>query len=304
MVLDTGHPDVVMAVVFHPDGKHLLGGGDGGIRQWRLADSDAREVGKQTGIKLRAICVSRDQKWIVCGADPGASVWDAEMHEKLIDVEGTKTVSAVDVSPDSARFVIGTGYGDEKASVWNLRTGERLVGPLRHDNAVAGVKFSPDGEHIATFIPSGSVRIFDSHSGDQLIAINTTTRPEWPITPLVWSNDGHQLFTVSNAKQIKSFSVSTGSQLVESPILNNDHTIALAGNGKFIATVANHAISFLDTTALTKIGTAINDSERMWSVAISSDSSQIATGRADGKIIIRDLADFLPDSYGPFHVSI
>ena len=85
-------------------------------------------------------------------------------------------------------------------------------------------------------------------------------------------------FTVSNDKNIRSFALSTGSQLAESPILNNNHSISLAGNGRFISTVADHAISFLESSTLASIGTSIEDSERVWSIAISMDSSQIATG--------------------------
>ena len=283
---------------------HLWGGGNDGIQRWQLADG--REVGKETGVQLRAISVSRDGKWIVYGTDDsGASVWDVELHRNLIQVEGKKRVSAVDVSPDSATFATGTAGNDEKASVWSITTGKRLVGPLKHDNSVTGVRFSPDGEHIATFIPGGSVRIFHSRNGDQLLDIKATRPSQWPtsVTPLVWSDDGQRVFTISDNK-IRSFAVSTGSQLVESPILDGVRSISLAGNGNFIATVADHAISFLDSSTLAKVGTAIENSESMWSIAISLDSSQIATGRIDGKITIHDLANLLPDSYGPFHVSI
>ena len=293
-----------MAVVFHPDGIHLLGGGDGGVGRWRL--SDGQEVGKQTGMKLRAISVSRDSKWIVCGTrEGGASVWDAEMHEKVIDVEGARTVYAVDVSPDSTRFATGTGLDDNKVSIWGTATGKRLVGPLQHDDWVVGTRFSPNGEHIATFCrPGGLVRIFDSHNGDDLINIKTNASFSQPITPLAWSKDGQQIFTTSDDHRIKSFTVSTGSQLAQSSILDNDYSISLAGNGKFIATVASNCISFLDSSTLAKIGTAIADTERMWSIAVSLDSRRVATGRADGKIVVHDLGKFLPDSYGPFHVSI
>ena len=288
------------AVAFHPDGIHLLGGGDNGIRRWRLADG--REVGKQTGMALRAISVSKGGKWIVCGNEEGASVWDAELHEKRTDVEGRNRVYAIDLSPDSARFATGTCTNE--VNVWSMTGGKRLVGPLKHDIEVSGVRFSPTGEHIATSCHGGSVRIFDSRNGDQLIDIETITRLSLPITPLAWSDDGQQIFTVSNDVKIKSFTVSTGSQLAESPLLNGDRSITLASNDKFIATVAEHTISFLDTSTLANIGTAIPDSRGMWSIAMSLDSSQIATGRRDGKIFIHRLANFLPDSYGPFHVSI
>ena len=290
----------MLAVSFLPDGVHLLGGGNDGIQRWRCADG--QELGKQKGIRLQAIAVSRDCKWIVYGTHQGgASVWDAEMHEKLIDVEGRTTVQAVDVSPDSTWFATGTIR--REASVWSISSGQRLIGPLEHDKDVAGIRFSPNGEQVATCCEGGSaVRIFNSRNGDKLIDIKTTTPRKWPITPLAWSSDGQQIFSVSDDNRIKSFAVSTGSQLAESPILDGARCISLAGNGKFIATVAEHAVSFLDTSTLTKIGTTFRNSEGMRSIAISSDSSQIATGRRDGKIIVHNLSNFLPDSYGPFRV--
>ena len=299
IVLDAGYSGVVWAVAFQADGKHVLGGSDNGIRRWRLADS--QEVGRQAGQELYAISVSKDGKWVVCGTDAGASVWDAEIQEKDIEVDGQKQVQAVDVSPDSTRFATGTLDGE--GSIWSITTGERLVGPLKHYQ-VNDIRFSPNGEQIATSGFGISVRIFDSRNGDQLIDIDTAACAKLPITPLAWLNDGQQIFVLSKDSKIKSFAASTGSQLAESPILDDNHSISLSGNGRFIATVADHAISFLDTSTLAKIGTAIEDSETMWSIATSSDSSQIATGRWDGKIIVHNLGNFLPDSYGPFHVSI
>ena len=297
IVLETGGSEYVRAVAFHPDGMHLWGGSSNSIRRWQLADG--RVVGKKTGMKVLAISVSKDGKCVVCGTrEGGASVWDAELHKKVINVEGTNWTWAVDISPDSTRIATGTDH--REASIWNITSGERLVGPLIHARQVTGIRFSPNGEQVATCCESGSVRIFDSRNGDQLIDIKTITPSAMPITPIAWSNDGEQIFTISDDK-VKSFAVSTGSQLAESPVLNHDRSLSLAGNGKFIATATDPAISFLDTSSLTKIGTvnAIDDSKGIWSIAISSDGSRIAAGRRDGKIIIYNLANLLP-----LHVSI
>ena len=304
MVLDTGRDARVWAVAFHPDGKHVLGGNSDGIRQWRL--TDGREVGKQTGMDLHAISVSRDHKWIVCGTYDGASVWDGEMHNKVIEVEGTNLVWTVDVSPESTRFATGTGGTDNSASIWSITTGRRLVGPLRHDNYITGVRFSPDGQHFATACAGKSIRIFDSQTGDNLVTIKTDIPSRVP-PPLAWSSDGQQIFATSQDKKFRTFNTSTGSQLTESQILqdgsNGVTSIALATNGNFIATYAQRSIWFLDST-LALIGPVIQDGGRVESIAISADSSHLATGRGDGKIVIRDLGKILPDSYGPFHVSI
>ena len=289
----------VRAVAFHPDGKHVLGGGSGGLWRWRL--EDGQEVGKHTGMVLHAISMSRNHKWIVCGCEEGASVWDAEVQEKVIDVEGTDEVNAVDVSPDSTAFATGT---NDAASVWHITSGERLVGPLKHGSWVIGIQFSPNGECIATYSYGGSIRIFDSRDGGELITIEIVTSSLFPSTPFAWSNDGQRIFAASNDDKIKLFDVSTGSQLAESQTLQGGIINSLAANGKFVATFMDRTISFLDTSTLSQIEPVIEDSQDIYTIAISPDNGYLATGIANGKIAIRDLGSILPDSYGPFHVSI
>ena len=131
------------------------------------------------GMDMNAISVSRDGKWIVCGTERGASVWDAELQRQSFEVEDENSVLAVDVSPESTRFATGTiGW---EASIWSITTGERLVGPLEHGHSVSGIKFSPHGKHIATACLY-SIHIFDSYNGDQLITIDNLTPNLFPRT--------------------------------------------------------------------------------------------------------------------------
>jgi len=308
-VIETGDSSPIYSVAFHPDGTHLFTGNADGVRRWRVADG--QEVGKgMQGMNLNAISVSRDHKWIVCGTTKGASVWDAKTQEKAIELEGTTFVGTLDISPDSTSFATGTnGNPSGNTSIWNILTGERLVGPLQHDGSVSGVQFSPNGELIATLCRVGnfSIRVFDSHNGDQLVEINNEiSRVLTAVTPLAWSSSGQQIFVISNNNQIKSFDASTGSQLAESHVHDDEDPdcIALASNGKFLTTFANRSITFWETSTLTQIGSAIEDGQRIWSIALSPDCGYLATGGYDGNIIIRNLSDILPDSYGPFVVRI
>ena len=298
IVLETGGSKPVYAIVFHPNRKHLLCGGGDGIRRWRL--SDGQEVGRQTGMHVYALSASRDRQWIACGTTKGASVWDRELHEKLIDVEGRNWVDAVDISPDSTR--LATGTDKHEVSIWSITTGKRLVGPLPHDRSVIGTRFSPNGEHIATATYGGLLRVFGSRNGDALVTIDTTTPAHSLSTPLEWSSDGRRIFATSYNKKIKSFDASTGSQLAELQIPS--HSLALAPNSKFIATCTDHSISFLDASTLARTGPVIPESGRIYSIAISQDNGYLATGQVDGKTVIRNLSKILPDLYGPFDVSI
>jgi WD40 repeat protein len=304
VVVESDHGDgTLYTVAFHPDGKHFFGGTRDGIRRWRVADG--QEVGKQTGMDMNAISVSRDGKWIVCGFQRGASVWDAELQRRGVEVEDTKSVWAVDVSPESTRFATGTRV-DKKVSIWSITTGERLVGPLEHDSTVFGIKFSPNGGRIATAC-KGSIRIFDSHSGHQLIIIENLLPTEFIVTPVVWPSDGW-LFTTSEGGKLKSFNTSTGSQIAEWKIhshdSNNPMSVALSADNRSTASSAGHSVSFWDTSTHTQLGSVSEDDNEIRSIALSPDGTRLATGGEDNKTItIWNLSDILPASYLPVTVS-
>ena len=289
----------VWTVAFHPDGIHFFGGTVDGIRRWRVADG--QEVGKQTGMDMNAISVSRDSKWIVCGTTEGANVWDTELQRKLVEVEDRYSVYAVDVSPESTRFATGTGT----ASIWSITTGERLVGPLKPDSGVKGIKFSPDGGHIAAACRD-FIHIFDSYNGDQIITINNLLTAISISTPIVWPFDG-RLFTASRGGNIKSFDTSTGSQIAEWKIHSHNSgnmSLALSANNRFIASSAGHSVSFWDTSTRTQLSSGLEDADQIRSIALSPDGTCLATGGENNKTVtIWNLGDILPESYLPITVS-
>ena len=253
-------------------------------------------------MNMYTISVSKDQKWVVCGTTSGASVWDAELREKVVEVEGGVYVYSVDVAPDCTKFATGTGA----VTIWSITTGEKLLGPFEHGSGVMGVKFSPDGGRLATACRGDStIRIFDAHNGDQLISIENTI-PINSFLPIAWSTHGHRLFAVSEDYKIKSFDSSTGSPRAEWQIHENSDgpmSIALSENGKFIASSAGRFVSFWDTSTHTQLG-IVEETRTIQSITLSPDGCRLATGStASGSSIIWDLRGILPDSYLPGNVS-
>ena len=292
------------AVAFHPDGKHFFSGTSSGIQRWRVAGG--QEVTKQIGMNMNAISVSRDGKWVVCGFSEGANVWDAELQRKVVEVEDTSYVDAVDVSPDSTRFATAARTS-KNASIWSISTGERLVGPLlEHGSDVVGIKFSPDGRHVAAACP-GSIHISDSYNGDQLITIQNRLARGSLVTRIAWLSDA-RLFAMSEGGKIKSFDTSTGSQLAEWQIHSHSSgdlsSIALSANNRFIASFAGRSVSFWDTSTHTQLGSLLKDDDGIRSSALSPDGFYLATGGANKTITIWNLSDVLPGSYLPMIVGV
>ena len=189
----------------------------------------------------------------------------------------------------------------------SIANGDRLVGPLEHDSSVRGIKFSPDGRHIATACNSkNSIRVFDSHNGDQLIVIENPLTNWDPMVPIDWSVDG-QLFSMSTGGKIKSFDTSSGSQLAEWEIHEhggNLMSIAISANGKFLASFAGHSVSFWDTSTHTQLG-IVEVGHDIRSIALSLDGSQLVTGGygASEAIVVWDLTAVLPETYCSINVS-
>ena len=128
-----------------------------------------------------------------------------------------------------------------------------------------------------------------------------------PLTPIAWSMDGERLFATSIDSKIKSFDASTGSQVAEWKIHDNDDSdrmcVAVTANNTFIACSASRFISFWDMSTHTQIG-IVEDSEHIKSIALSPDGSRPASGSTDlGRISIWGLSSVLEESYLSINVS-
>ena len=309
--------------MFAEDGKQVFSGGDEGVvRRWRVDDGHAvGEPIRAEGAEVLTAAVSPDGKWLVCGlrrlsSNDGTAnlrVWDTQTNEKVLDIKGhTGSAFAVDVSPDSTK--LATGSSDKTACIWNITTGERLVGPLQHDGrGVVAVRFSPKGDRLATATAAEdskdektakSIRIYDSDNGQQLVLFDIPFMVALNMTVLAWTSDGRQLFAASYS-QVKQFDTSSGSLLKGWPVSGGGWlgSVVLSRNQKFIVVTANKSLSFWDTSTHRQIGTVIPHTSNLWWIALSPNNDQIATGEENGKVTLRNLYNILPVSYLTVNVS-
>ena len=279
------------------DAGYIVGGDGNNIRRWRV--DDGRELGEpmDAGEFVSSIAVSRDGKWIVCGMTKGqVAVWNAESREKVSEDKGhgDNWVWAVDISPDATRVV--SGADDRNVRVWSRSTGEQLLGPFEHDFEVAAVKFSPDGQFIATATSERkSIRVYDSRNG-RLLFDNPIMVGVGLNQSLAWVSDSKQLFALSDDGRVRCLDMPTGRILSAWAIHGyNFRCIALASNGAFIAASANSSVSFWDTATHKQIGPLIRYRDNVEDMAISANGDLVIS--RVGTIILWKLPDILPSSY-------
>lgn len=145
------------AGAWSPDGRSVASAcSDGNVAVWnpntgeRFSTNDLALEASPSEVSL--LRWSRDgRRFLTLGGDGAFRVWDGHSFVPFAGPEPglTNQVLAADFSPDGEVVAVG---GDQGAvRLFRSTTGAELkVGPMRHDIAVAGVRFSHNGRWLVT----------------------------------------------------------------------------------------------------------------------------------------------------------
>ncbi|RPH76634.1 MAG: WD40 repeat domain-containing protein, partial [Candidatus Rokuibacteriota bacterium] len=152
----TGHSGVVQSAGFSPDGTRIVTVSAGSALIWRHADRKA-EVGRHNLTDLLA------------------GFGDFRL------------------SPDF-QYLAATKY-DHTVTAWDLATGRRLARLAGHQDRITAMGFSHDGRRLATASKDGTLRLWDVHSGAELVAVSHGHGDE--VVSVAFSADDTRLVTAS-----------------------------------------------------------------------------------------------------------
>ena len=239
------HQGAVLAAAFSADGKRLttvcIDGANGDLRLWDVA----------TGGELRRLALGNMAN--LAGAWPGmfaftsggemfafaaterVCVWDVVRGTGLSVHETARSPVSLAFSPNGK--TLAAGYRDRNNSValWDLSRAEKPAQILLLTNSyeVRSLSFSFDGQTLAGGCRDGTIKLWDLATGREIRAL--TGHSSW-IPTMAFSSDGKMLASASADHTARLWDVATGQSTTLHGHLNEVWAIAMAPDGRTVAT--------------------------------------------------------------------
>ena len=166
-----------------------------------------------TTIPITALVFSPDGRQLVTSGYHELLFWDATTGELKKRVENLpERIYDIQFSPSGEFLAVGSGTPARigEVTVFRADDASRVLNPVRSDDAIHAVAWSPDSTRLAAAGADRAIRVFDVESGDLELLIED--HADW-VMDIAWSADGTKLASASRDKTAKLFHAETGESL-------------------------------------------------------------------------------------------
>ncbi len=170
VVSELFHPKPISFARFSPDGQWVVtASADKTARLWDWrTGKPLTEPLAHDGEVIGADVSADSQRLVTISRDKTARIWEArtgKLLHTLRHAEEPYSTKSVQFSSDGRLVAFASGNA---AHLWDSHTGQPVTAPLKHNERVNSVRFSPDGKRLVTSCFDKAARIWDVASGQLL----------------------------------------------------------------------------------------------------------------------------------------
>ncbi|HEY2296069.1 MAG TPA: hypothetical protein VGM86_35670 [Thermoanaerobaculia bacterium] len=217
------------------------------------------------------------------------SLWDAQTGQRLGQrfpiPEEAAVVSSLSFSPDG-RFIVGIEPFENMALIWDVRTGQLVGEPLKHEGSVVAAEPSPDSRLVLT-ASGATAQLWDARTGQP---VGEPMKHDDSITSAEFNRRGDLVLTASADKTARLWNGRTGQPMGEPLRYDSEVAIAkLSPDGQRVLTVCKDKTAHLwDLRTRQTLGEPMRHESPVVAAEFSGDERLILTATQDGTINLWD----------------
>jgi WD40 repeat protein len=231
---------------------------------------------KITG-KISVASLSPDGRSYAAGTAAGSIIiWNLANSQIMSHREDRRAVLSLRFSPNG-HFLV-SGGADNRAVVFDIRTGKPIFQSFQGDDWVQDIAFFPDGNSFATASNDSRVQVWDLATGKENMVMFTDAA----VTSLKVSPDGKWIVATGENGTIRVWSASTGVEQLEIPLGNAGTVLAISNDSqRLFSGDVNGDMGIWDISGISSPSSHIQFDETLRIVKFDASGSRLIASDAN-----------------------